>query len=57
MTKLYKAGIIWYLTGYRGDKKIKQIIINPHIARKRKIFDKRILALFSDIKTLNTNIV
>jgi hypothetical protein len=52
MNKLHKAGIIWYLTGYDEGKKVKRIIVNPHIARKRKVFDREILAFFNDIKTL-----
>lgn len=55
MNKLHKAGIIWYLVGYDDGKKVKRILINPHIARKRKTFDTAILSFFNDIKTLEKN--
>lgn len=55
LDKLHKAGVIWYLIGSDGKKKIKHIIVNPHVARKRKTFDREILALFNDIETLKTN--
>lgn len=52
MSGLHKAGIIWYLVGYVDSIKVKRIIVNPHIARKRKKFDAQLLQIFKNITEL-----
>lgn len=54
MKKLYKKGIIWYLMGCSGGREIKVIILNPHLARKRKDIHVNCLKHFQDISRYNT---
>lgn len=52
MKRLHRKSIIYYLEGYVDDKKKKHIMLNPHLARKRKTFNKQCITVFEDIKQL-----
>jgi hypothetical protein len=52
MKRLHRKSIIYYLEGYVDDKKKKYIMLNPHLARKRKTFNKQCITVFEDIKKL-----
>ena len=53
MKRLLMKSIIYYLEGYVDGKKKKHIMLNPHLARKRKTFNKQCITVFEDIKKLN----
>ena len=50
MTRLHKKSIIYYIEGYFDGKKKKYIMLNPHLARKRKTFNKQCVSVFENIK-------
>ena len=52
MKRLLRKSIIYYMEGYVDDKKCKHIMLNPHLARKRKTFNKQCVTVFEDIKLL-----
>jgi hypothetical protein len=52
MKKLYKQGVIWYLKGYINGVEVTRILLNPHIARKRKTISVETLAVFNEINHL-----
>lgn len=52
MNVLFKKGLIWYFIGYKNGCKVKRIVVNPNVARKRKTFDKELLLVFDNAKTL-----
>ena len=47
MDKLLRAGVIYYLIGYKNNEKVKYIMLNPYLARKSKTFDIQCLEVFS----------
>jgi len=49
MKKLYKKGIIYYVTGYKNNKPIKYILLNPHLAKKSKTIHKDCLTYFNPL--------
>jgi hypothetical protein len=51
MNRLEKKSVIYYIIGYRNEKKVKYIMLNPYLARKRKTIHKDCLTSFEDIKT------
>lgn len=52
MKKLLLKGVIYYVIGYKNDKQVKYILLNPHLARKSKTIHKDCLSYFNDFKTL-----
>lgn len=52
MKRLHMKSIIYYLDGYVDGKKKRHIMLNPHLARKRKTFNKQCINVFQDIKKL-----
>ena len=52
MKRLERKSIIYYISGYFDDKPAKYIMLNPHLARKRKTINRECLDVFKDIKLL-----
>jgi DNA-binding MarR family transcriptional regulator len=50
MKRLYKKGIIYYIIGVKNDTEVKFIMLNPHLARKRKSLSKECLACFNQLE-------
>lgn len=50
MKRLEKKSIIYYITGYKDEKRVTYIMLNPHLARKRKTMHKECLNSFPDIR-------
>jgi len=53
MKRLHMKSIIYYIEGYEDNKKKKYIMLNPHLARKRKTINKDCLDVFRNIKQLD----
>lgn len=53
MKRLEMKSIIYYISGYKNNRRIKYIMLNPHLARKRKTIHKECLTSFQDIKKIN----
>jgi hypothetical protein len=54
MKKLYKKGIVYYVTGYKHDKPVKYILLNPYLAKKSKTLHKDCLNYFNPL-SVKTN--
>lgn len=52
MKRLEKRSIIYYIMGYKDERRVKYIMMNPHFARKRKTVHKDCLTSFQDIRKL-----
>ena len=52
MKKLYKKGIIYYVTGYKNENPVKYILLNPYLARKTKAIHNDCLIYFDNFQTL-----
>ncbi len=49
MKKLYKKSIIYYFVGMNDGVEIRHILLNPHLARKRKTVSKECIQHFQNI--------
>lgn len=49
MKKLYKKGIIYYVTGTKNKTPVKYILLNPHLAKKSKTIHKECLTYFDPL--------
>lgn len=49
MKKLYKKGVIYYVTGTKNSKPVKYILLNPHLAKKSKTIHKDCLTYFDPL--------
>jgi len=49
MNRLHAKSIIYYLVGYKNDRKCKWIMLNPTFVRKSKTFHKECLNVFDDL--------
>jgi hypothetical protein len=54
MKKLYKKGIVYYVTGYKHNKPVKYILLNPYLAKKSKTLHKDCLNYFNPL-SVKTN--
>jgi hypothetical protein len=52
MKRLERKSIIYYISGYFDDKPAKYIMLNPHLARKRKTINRECFEAFQDIKKI-----
>mgnify|MGYP003631895901 CR=1 FL=1 len=52
LKRLEMKSIIYYIVGYVEAKRVRHIMLNPHLARKRKTIHKDCLNSFQDIKRL-----
>jgi uncharacterized protein YeeX (DUF496 family) len=52
MKLLERKSIIYYISGYFNDKPAKYIMLNPHLARKRKTINRECFDAFQDIKQI-----
>lgn len=52
MKRLERKSIVYYITGYFNDKPAKYIMLNPHLARKRKTINRECFEAFQDIKKI-----
>lgn len=50
MKRLEKKSIIYYIVGYTDGKKVKHIMLNPYLARKRKTIHKDCIRSFENIR-------
>lgn len=50
MKRLYRKGIIYYLIGVKDGTEFKHIMLNPHLARKRKTISIDCLQHFDELK-------
>jgi len=50
MKRLEKKSIIYYIVGYTNGKKVKHIMLNPYLARKRKTVHKDCIRSFENIR-------
>lgn len=50
MKRLYKGGVIYYIKGVKDGVEFKHIMLNPHLARKRKTIAKDCLIYFDELK-------
>jgi len=53
LKRLEMKSIIYYIVGYVNGKRARHIMMNPHLARKRKTIHRDCLNSFEDIKGLN----
>jgi hypothetical protein len=51
MKRLYRKSIISYIHTVKDGKEFKYIMLNPHLARKRKTIDKNCLSYFDELGT------
>ena len=49
MKRLYKGGVIYYVSGVKDGVEFKHIMLNPHLARKRKTIAKDCLVYFDEL--------
>jgi len=49
MKRLYKGGVIYYVSGVKDGIEFKHIMLNPHLARKRKTIAKDCLVYFDEL--------
>ena len=52
LKRLEMKSIIYYIVGYVEAKRVRHIMLNPHLARKRKTIQIDCLNSFQDIKRL-----
>jgi len=52
MKRLYRKSVIYYMTGVFEGKEAKYIMLNPHLARKRKTVHKDVLTVFDNISKI-----
>lgn len=52
LKKLYNKSIIYYIKGYKDNKEITHIMLNPHLARKSKTFSIDCINSFENISKL-----
>jgi len=52
LKRLETKSIIYYIVGYIDGKRARSIMLNPHLARKRKTIHTDCLNSFQDIKKL-----
>lgn len=52
LKRLEMKSIIYYIVGYVEEKRVRHIMLNPNLARKRKTIHKDCLNSFQDIRTL-----
>jgi len=55
MKRLAKKSIIYYVSGFLNEEPVKYIMLNPHLARKRKTIHKECFTKFDDIRTKKIN--
>lgn len=53
MNRLERKSVIYYIVGYTNGKKVKHIMLNPYLARKRKTIHKDCIKSFQNIRTLD----
>lgn len=53
MKKLYKKGVVYYVTGYKYNKPVKYILLNPYLAKKSKTLHKDCLTYFNPLVIQN----
>jgi hypothetical protein len=49
MKRLYRKSVIYYMSGVFEGKEAKYILLNPHLARKRKTVHVDVLSVFDNI--------
>jgi len=49
MKRLYKGGVVYYINGVKDGVEFKHIMLNPHLARKRKTIAKDCLIYFDEL--------
>lgn len=49
---LEKKSIIYYIVGYTNGRKVKHIMLNPFLARKRKTFKIECISVFDNFNEL-----
>jgi hypothetical protein len=53
MRRLEKKRIIYYIVGYDdNEKRVRHIMLNPHVARKRKTINVECLNVFPDVRKI-----
>jgi len=53
MKRLLNKSIIYYIEGYKNNRKCKWIMLNPTLARKAKTYHKDCLSVFEDLSKKN----
>ena len=51
MKRLYKNGVVYYISGVKEGVEFKHIMLNPHLARKRKTIAKDCLIYFNELNS------
>jgi len=51
MKRLYKNGVVYYISGVKDGVEFKHIMLNPHLARKRKTIAKDCLIYFNELNS------
>jgi hypothetical protein len=51
MKRLYKGGVVYYIAGVKDGVEFKHIMLNPHLARKRKTIAKDCLIYFNEFNS------
>ena len=49
MQRLYKQGVLYYITGYNNRRKVKHIMLNPTIGRRTNQIQRECLRYFEDL--------
>ena len=51
LQRLYKKGVIYYISGYVGKKQVKHIMLNPTIGRRTNQIKRECLSYFEDLSS------
>lgn len=52
LKKLYSKSIIYYIKGFKNGKEVTQIMLNPYLARKSKMFSTDCISSFENISSI-----
>jgi len=57
MKRLYKRGVVYYISGVKDGVEFKHIMLNPHLARKRKTIAKDCLIYFNELTPVRAKVL